>query len=144
MTDQRAAFKASFHSLRSVVGRKQIQLVFEVPNEQLGLVASILEQDNWYGIAKLDVQPAAVEPKPKNREAQKAAILCDDPRFHTFVWEKDNFIQAFNKKDGVPMPSEICAEYIRDYCGVPSRSQLTPDLSAWKSLQAEYEHWLRT
>ncbi len=142
MTDQPAAFKASFHSLRSVVGRKQIQLVFEVPNEQLGLVASILEQDNWYGIAKLDVQPAAVEPKPKNREAQRAAILCDATGFHRFLLEKHQIERCLEV--GSKEAKDAAADFVRDYCGVDTRADLDSENKAWKELSAEYELWLRS
>lgn len=138
MTDQPAAFKASFHSLRSVVGRGQIQLIFEIPTEALSLVGGSLVADSWYGIARLQEQPMKQEAKPKNREAQKAAMYAGNPQFWTFLWENHTI-----STDDVPDPSEEAAQFIRDYCGVESRASLTSDNKAWNALQGEFEAWKR-
>lgn len=135
-----AAFSASVHAIRTVGSRKVVQVVLEAPIEQFPLIAGICEHDAWVGVARLQQQPIKQEAKPTNREAQRAAILCNEPRFYAFLWERHEVPQEHD----LEIQSAICKDFIRDYCGVESRKELTPDNENWKKLQAEYELWLRT
>lgn len=148
MTDQAAAFKGTFHDMKFVKGRKQAQIIVEIPIEHAAAVVAAFGAPNpenpvWIALARLDIQPAKEEPKPKNREAQKAGMLCDDPRFQAFVWEQIpsvEHLQTYHEADR----KENAENYIREFCGVTSRKDLTPDNESWKHLQAEYELWLRS
>jgi len=58
MTDDRAAFRATFHNFKPVLGRKVVQLIFEIPLEELPAVMQITGAPNpaeapWFGIARL-------------------------------------------------------------------------------------------
>lgn len=150
MTDQPAAFKGTFHDMKFVKGRKQAQIIVEIPIEHAAAVVAAFGAPNpenpvWIALARLDVQPAKEEPKPKNREAQKAAILCEDRRFQAFLCnehdvEKCGPIVCPEQSDRI----EAAAEFIRMYCNVDSRKELWPECQPWKELQAQYVLWCRS
>jgi hypothetical protein len=101
MTD--AAIKATFSSYRPVLGRKVLQLIFEVPIEAQEYTFAALgypvpDQSLWVGIAKLNLdaqgaprpaQPAAIEApeKPPAKLSQIAGITCNEGGFWRFIEE---------------------------------------------------------
>lgn len=150
MTDQPAAFKGTFHDMKFVKGRKQAQIIVEIPIEHAAAVVAAFGAPNpenpvWIALARLDIQPAKEEPKPKNREAQKAAILCDDVRFQSFLWSEFEIekcdVRAARTDDDNEYAKGAAADFIRDYCGVDSRKELTADNVNWRALQARFDVW---
>lgn len=143
MSEQPAAFKASVHAIRTVGSRKVVQIVLEAPIEHFGLIASICDHDAWIACARLEQQPTKQEPKATNREAQKAGILCADKLFQSYLFSGIHQIERCSEL-GSKEAQDAAADFIRDYCGVDSRSELTADNSNWNKLQAEYHLWLRS
>lgn len=127
--------------------------------------------ETWLAIARLDTKAVSEPPKaiappagdgakrslfmemakdrdapPKERRswsalsyAEQAGIRCQEPDFWQFVNES-------NKPD-LPIDSgDSAAEYVRDFCGVKSRSEIktfTDGAMKWRRLDAEYESWQR-
>jgi len=55
---ENAAFKATFHTFKNVMGRKVVQLIFEVPVEESPRALDIVDYskpdtDRWFAIARL-------------------------------------------------------------------------------------------
>ncbi len=153
MTDA-AAFRATVHSLRTVPSRKIVQLVLELPIEELSRVAQIAEHGSWVAVARLNppaiaaasrggqegesvgtggytgtADPPPIKSKPLNPLAQKAGIMCHDPVFQKFMKAGDTI---------------ECTEMVRTHCGVTSRSWIkdgTPAGVAWRDLVERFEGW---
>lgn len=106
MTVAPAAFKATFSDWRTVKGRKQLQLIFEVPLEQQEQVLTMLGAPSpsdpaWCGIALLDKkalqgssEPVSKPVPTKDRRnwnelppATQAGIRCAEPAFWKFLEE---------------------------------------------------------
>jgi hypothetical protein len=138
-----SVIKATFYDWRPIKGRKQLQLIFEVPLEQTNEVLRMLgapmpDKETWVAIALLDMAPD-LYPNGKfktERKAfcdlpysQQAGIKSDDPKFIDFLVAPE-------------MASEGAAEAIRKYCGVDSRSKIIKGTRAgnlWLQLMREYE-----
>lgn len=142
-----AAFSASYADWRLIKGRKVIQIVMEVPLEKADEAYAVLggmpnaAEPAWFGIAKLkaDAEVAAekvARPKlpPEKRLTQRVAICCADPMFARFI-------------DRVHAPcrtSEEAAAFVRQYCGVSSRSEIVPGSAAsitWDLLHSHFVIW---
>lgn len=59
MTDEPAAFRATFHNFKPVLGRKVVQLIFEIPLEEWPGVMQVTGAPNpgeapWFGIARMN------------------------------------------------------------------------------------------
>jgi hypothetical protein len=84
--------KATFHDWRTVKGRKQLQLVFEVALEEQQTVLTMLgppesSGSKWCAIALLDLKAAQARGADKHERslAERCAILCNDVRFRDFL-----------------------------------------------------------
>lgn len=58
MSDEPAAFKATFHNFKIILGRGVVQWIFETPMEQLPLILEVTGapkpgEEAWFGIARL-------------------------------------------------------------------------------------------
>ena len=134
MTD--AAFKATFSDFRLVKGRKVAQVVLECPIESADAALAALgglpkpDAEVWVGVARLDAKAASDAPNPGKEHRkftdlpypQQAWILSEDPRFEKFAHEK--MAQNPGGWAGVNDP----ADFIRKWCGVASRADLTTNL----------------
>lgn len=155
------AFKATFHNIRPVHGRKQVQFIFEVPMEKANAALQILggipnpEVSVWAGIARLSEdtaeQPAQVPQKPADApgpanartpflelpRSQQAALACGWPSFQEWLGIK---IWHLPKVDA----EEAAIRELRSTLGVVSRS-LLDDVSCaaaaekWDALYARFE-----
>lgn len=161
------AIKAMFADFKLVKTRQVAQLIFEVPIEAADNALHALggvprpDAERWVGIAPItekaaqraatpttqpkspidDLNAAAEKAeKPKRRmaelsRAQQAGILCNEREFHLFIAEKE-FILVEDMDDG------ICAEAVREYCGVDSRAKLDGAAgNRWDELRTEYDAW---
>lgn len=59
MTENPAAFQATFHNTKLIMGRSVLQVILEVPLEQQGAVYAALGYPNpaspaWVAVAKID------------------------------------------------------------------------------------------
>lgn len=143
-----AAIRATFADWRTVKGRKQLQLIFEVPMEQQSEVLGMLgapmpDNPMWVGIAKLNVENIKPHQERRRyeslRSAMQAGIRCNEPAFWRFLNDE---ICDFHAADS----EEDAAGVVRGYCGVSSRSALNLDPKAaakWQELDARYMLWLR-
>ncbi len=142
MTDA-AVISGTLSDVRTVKTRKVVQVVIEVPMEQLKSVYDALGYDlsgaSWVALARLKEEPkASPEQAPKiarnwsdMSRAQQAGIRCNEQRF----WE-------FCKAQDVGG----AAKYVRSCCGVVSRADLDTGSdagAAWDSLESSYQTWLR-
>lgn len=140
-----AATKATFADFRIIKGRKQAQLVFEVPIEQADAALIALgglprsDDERWCAIARLDLSnPASAPEKPRNDApkerkpftslppSQQAAMRCNEPDFQ-------RFLGALNSEDA--------AALVREHCAVTSRADLNTNWKAaerWKAIDADY------
>lgn len=133
MSEKAAAFQASVHGLRTVGGRKCIQIILEAPIEQQAEIARICEHDAWVAVARIQ-KPNEKEKPDKKRwntlsPAQQAGILCADIEFQ-------NYIDAADEQNAVFL--------VRQKCGVKSRSELDPKEDSgrnWNVLVDNYRIW---
>jgi hypothetical protein len=141
MTDQPAAIRATFADFRLIKGRKQAQLVLEIPIEEADNALAVLggipqpQSDCWVAVARLN---GVAKPEPKEKQkwddlklSMQAGIRCEEKAFQRY----------FNVKD-----AESAAEAVRLDCGVDSRSGLNdnPEAAAkWRDLDRSYQAWLR-
>lgn len=158
MTDL-AVIKATFCDFKIVKGRKQAQLVFEVPLEQAQDAITRLgmpmpSNPVWCAIALLnpDAPTPAMEDAAKLHKSEvakqryaslpewqkattRAAMLPKDKQFQRWVINEKHFHFAG------PSDEELAAKYIRIVCGVESRSEISTDEGAYKafvSLETEF------
>lgn len=131
MTDEPAAIKAVFADWRTVKGRKQLQLIFEVPLEQQGLVLKMLgapmpDRHIPVAIALLDPgkesscgeEPSATKSRRQFLDlsmSQQAGIKANDLKFQLFMSTTD-----------IGKQCEDAAEAIRQWCGVTTRADIVP------------------
>ncbi len=86
------------------------------------------------------IVPIDGEEKPMQQAwkiSNQAALLCTKPTFKTFLHEEHN-VQKWAS-------DEECAEFVREFCGVDSRSKLDTDENArkqWLELKQQYEAWI--
>lgn len=137
-----AVFQGTIGAVRTIPSRGVVSVTVECKIEDHSLVAAVAQHGKWVAVALLKEQPAAVEPKPKprNRDAQRAAMLCDDPRFHAFLFEKHD-IEKCGGDHFESINIDAAADFIRDYCGVDSRKELSSDNQNWNALQAQFDMW---
>ncbi len=142
-----AAFTATFCDFRLVKGRKQAQLVFEVPLESADAALKALggvpmpDESRWFAIARMQTTPSgaqAHEPgnppagehegnaRPERRRfrelplSQQAALLCQDVAFQRWMGTR-----------GRPeMSAEDTARHLREKLHVQSRAELDTDTKA--------------
>jgi hypothetical protein len=153
-----AAFQATFSDFRVVKGRKVCQWVFETPIEAADAALEALggipqpHEERWAAIARIDLKAAgevrivdAVPVKERRPFAslplsQQAALRCNDEDF----WK---FIDSQNEAPhGTIKSSEGAASFVRIFCGVKSRADITHGSFAgnrWMDLNDSYQTWLR-
>lgn len=147
-----AAIQATFSDWRTVKSRKALQLILEVPIEQTEAVLTALgapmpDQPKWVAVALLQEPEEDEQPKPEGPRrrwhempaSQQAGILCADPQFHQWVAQA-LFPTAIGFKPHVKADVK-CAEWVREQCGVISRSELDTDPEArakWDALVSQF------
>lgn len=159
MNDARI-IQATFADWRTVKGRKQLQLILEVPLEQQAHVLTMLGAPNpsdpqWCAIALLNLnatkpeEPAkSTQSKPANATqaggrrawsdlspAQQAGIRCNEEAFWRYLGERGYVV----------IDHDDAASVVRTECQVTSRSDLNTDKDAaerWRNLDAEYRAWM--
>jgi hypothetical protein len=141
MTYQPAAIQATFADFRLIKGRKQAQLVLEIPIEEADNALAVLggipqpQSDCWVAVARLN---GVAKPEPKEKQkwedlrlSMQAGIRCEERAFWTFL--------------GAECP-EDAANVVRARCGVDSRSGLNNNPKAaakWKDIERSYQAWLK-
>lgn len=145
MTDEPAAIQASFADFRLIKGRKQAQIILEIPIEGADAALAALggipqpQSDRWVAVARLN-GVSKLEPEPKEKQkwedlklSMQAGIRCEEKAFHDYL--------------GVTRGSaEQAATEVRSICGVNSRSGLNdnPEAAAkWRDLDRSYQAWLK-
>jgi hypothetical protein len=125
--------KMTYSDIKTVKTRSCYQIVLEGPIEQMEAAMQLLGAPNpkverWVAVALLSEDAAEAR---GGKYAQQAGIMCHQVAFQQFVEAKDE---------------EAAAQFIRDHCGVLSRSKLDHNDAAAKKfldLKSEYEFWLR-
>ena len=159
MSSDLAVIKATLSDWRTVKGRKQLQLIFEVPLEQQKEVLTRLGAPDtatplWCAIALLDPEKAQEQPKDTTRSevakkayrdmtvwkkaATRAVMLCKDERFRDWLRRRQG--------NGLPLPAgeaggEAAAYFLREACNIESRSEIATDeraYTAFIALEQEY------
>lgn len=144
-----AVIQATFADWRPVKGRKQLQLIFEVPLEETAIVLKMLgapmpDKETWCAIALLEKPVSSSKVTAKTSRAfcdlpfpQQAGIKSSDLTFTLWMSTKlDNKIPEYE-----PI-ADNCAQAIREYCGVISRADILPGTLAgerWIELLREFE-----
>lgn len=158
MSDAPAAIKGTFSDFKLIRTRKLCQIVIEVPIEQADAALVALgglprsDAERWVAIARLDLSSKpesapAVNGKQKMAEAfagswaqRERRAFCDLPYPQQAALKTND--EAFARFMGaLPSPSH-CAQAIKDYCGVDSRSKIQPNTPAgekWIELLREFE-----
>jgi hypothetical protein len=145
--DSPAAIRGTFSDFRLIKGRKCAQIICEIPIEEADAALSVLggipqpASERWIALAPLNItsiKPAQEKRRYENlKSAMQAGIRCTEPAFWRYLNEAhDCAIRA----------EPDAADYVRWYCGVPSRSNLNLDPKAaakWQELDARYMLWLR-
>lgn len=145
MTD--AVAQGDYVDLRFIKGRKVAQIVVEIPIEAADAFLDAFkapQSDKSVPVAIARLEPSALkqqlqqsvemERKKGGKLAQQAGILCNEPRFMTFLSET-----------GALLPAENAPEYLRRQCGVKTRADLDHDGNAaevFRTIKWAYEAWL--
>lgn len=154
-----AAFQGDYCDLRFVKGRKVCQIVIEIPIEAgasfvaafgapnpavtipvaLARLGGVVENETPVALLKED---AIALPKNKGGKlCQKAAILCNEGAFRTFLAERDPEL----KKHFKMLDTSMAIDELRATCGVQSRSEIDGNEEAahkFKNLEREYKAWM--
>lgn len=153
MNDEPAAIRATFSDLRIIKGRKQAQLILEVPIEEADNALAALggipqpHSDRWVAVARLNgVEKPAREPKEKRKWedlklSMQASIRCGEPAFWKFLMETFGHLGA-----AIADSPESAAAMVRSLCCVRSRAEFnTSPLGAkhWNDLECSYQAWLK-
>lgn len=147
MSDEPRVIAATFHDWRPVKGRKQLQLVFEVPLEQQTEVLTLLgppsyERPAWYAIARLTEpprvgladrplegvnDPANLATEPGNSETA-GPVTEEGKRLikQCAVACSDEGFQVFLANTGwiSVTDEETCADAVRKALGIKSRKEI--------------------
>jgi len=133
LNGQKAAFQASVHGIRTVGGRKVIQVVLEAPIEFQSEIARICEHDAWVAVARIQKPEGKATPDKKRwadlAPAQQAGILCADTDFQEYLNRRDE-------------PEAIKDIHWR--CGIKSRKELASNQEArsqWNSIVTDFRIW---
>lgn len=152
-------FLATFHNIRPVHGRKQVQFIFEVPMEKANAALQILggipnpEVSVWAGIVRLTDEAAeralespqkpTDEPEPTKARtpfkgltaSQQAGIACHDPTFQKWIGV-----------DEAPLGTREAyieaGDLLRRKLDIPSRSKLREEpakTKEWDALYARFQ-----
>jgi hypothetical protein len=158
MTDQPAAIQATFADFRLIKGRKQAQLVLEIPIEEADKALAVLggipqpQSDCWVAVARLNGSPVWKKTGPyvrgpEQEEKQRwedlklsmqAGIRCKEQPFWRYIQEKYPEWPIENVED--------VEDFVRQRCDVQSRKGLNTDEHAalrWKDLERSYQAWLK-
>lgn len=150
-----AVLQATFADWRTVKGRKQLQLIFEVPIEQQAHVLSVLgaplsDTATWVAIARLGASPEipGSSPNPKNADradkarqafhddnemgqaARLAGMLRKDISYQNWLFPQYQHVAGV---EGETFPQHI-SRLQRMALGVQSCSEIATDPAA-------YERW---
>lgn len=158
-----AAFQATFADFRLVKGRKVAQFVVEVPLEAADHALAMLgglpqpDTDRWVAVARLNPSPGVPvvgsdgtdEPRvaplttadgsaPGETKvytlANKIGMRCNDKQFQRWIAVRE-------EAEPSDFDATAAAGYVRRYCGVRSRAEITPDSEAailWSVLETEF------
>jgi hypothetical protein len=146
MTDQPAAIQATFADFRLIKGRKQAQLVLEIPIEEADNALAVLggipqpQSDCWVAVARLN-GVAKPEPQPKEKQkwedlrlSMQAGIRCEEKAFWKYC--------GYNNVTS----AEAAACVVRELCNIDSRSGLNDNPVAaleWRRFDRQYQAWLK-
>ena len=154
-----AAIMGQLVDAKNIAVHKTLRLSIDVPVEHAQLV---LNAFGWptmanpvpVAIARLvdgaeaqqavtEIEESPVEPvKAKGGKfCQRAAILCNEGGFRTFLAERDTELAAQVKT----LDKAMAATELRSICGVQSRSELDGNVIAmakFKDLEREYKAWM--
>ena len=162
------AIRATFSDVRLIKGRKQAQLVFELPIEQADAAIAALgglprsDMERWCGICLLNSDPVTAAesgdadqsgiPRPPE-PSQAAGEGRDTPRrrFHelsrreqaVLLCKDVRFQEWIGLKTsiGTQWAEDEAAGYVRNQCAVKSRADLDTHpgpAQAWDRLHAQY------
>jgi hypothetical protein len=143
-----AAIQAELVDVRNVGFNKSVKLTLHVPAE---FAKQVLDIFGWptavdpvpVAVARLNGNVAMSESDRKavvspKWMAQRAALLCKDPRFRAFLQYWSN--------SSVEISEDAAAREVRQLCLVASRSEIMPGTPAGETfdrLLTAYEGWLR-
>jgi hypothetical protein len=169
-----ACFRGTYSDFKLIKTRGVVSISFEIPVEQAQAALDVLggmpvaATEVWCGIARLnhagedssagtaaapkrDLEKPPTsgrgQPAPDTQPAKQAfrdmrlvnqaGMLCDELSFQRFITER--------AKSALLFSDEGAAEYVREYCGVRSRSDIrprTPSGDRWTKLHDEYRLWM--
>lgn len=147
-----AAFSGSYCDMRFVKSRKVAQIVVEIPIEQAAaFVAAFGAPDPAkecpVALARLVAEPKQEASRRRFGElpaSQQAAMRCNEIGFQMFIVQRLRAAKrdVLNYESG----AHRAARYVREWCGVKSRADLSKDKgaeNAWIELDNAYFAWSR-
>jgi len=148
--DDRAAFFGTYADIKNIRSRKVAQIIVEIPIERYAEFVSVFggpnpAEETCIALARMDGE-TPVKDTPKKRSfyelspTQQAVLACKRDTFQLFIAEQDSNGLVMDIMD-----EENTADYVRNWCGVESRSELTTDLEAgtrWTALYDQFQLWL--
>lgn len=153
-----AVFSASFVRFSMLVDGS-LRVVIDVdPTEVPKALAGLNKPGIPLAIARLTNQAAVEHDRSRMAEApadplpahklptplsSRVAMTCGERSFVAFLRDFDPDGFETTERSGFPEPA---TQYVRAYCGVTSRKDISPGTKAaslWEGLRAEYEHWQR-
>lgn len=152
MSENLAVIRATFSDFRIVKGRKQAQLIFELPLEQAQDAVLKLGMPNpsepaWCAIALLDMAKTQEPQSSAKSEAAKKAyrdmpewkkaatrcvMLCKDGRFQDWLRDKQRRGRNWSNLDR----EQVTAGCLKDQLRIESRSEIATDERAYQAFIA--------
>jgi hypothetical protein len=139
--DAPRVIRGVYSDYKPVRGRRVFQLIIEVPIEEAPMVHNVLGEPYGYTVevAVARLEATKVEPKdkmPRRFEdmspATQAALLCGEPLFAAYL--RETYHRPITDK-------EDAAAFVREFCGVRSRADITTGSQSWRNLMESYQAW---
>ena len=144
-----SAIQSDYRTFKHIPSRKCYQLIMEIPEEEFANVCQVLGyprtgENTYVGIALLGnsivTKPEINCDKSEGEKLRTRAImLCKDENFQLFV---SHAISTKELTIDASLMNSIA--YLKHWCGIQSRSELTTNINAqnkFKELLEQYKSW---
>jgi len=141
-----ATFKGTYSDIKLIRSRKVAVVCVEIPIEAATAFVNAFgmpdpASETWVALARINNMqndtPKEKRPFSELPAAQQAALACKREAFQRYVYEQDG--------SGLVMDEDHTADYVRNWCGVESRSELASNANAayqWEMLYQNFQLWL--
>ena len=143
MTDH-ASFQGTYSDIKLIRSRKVAVVCIEIPIEAATAFVAAFgipnpAEETWVALARMGSRQAPIKEKRPFSElppAQQAALACKREAFQRYLFDEYGTIEV---------SEDSAANWVRRYCNVDSRSELTTNDEAatmWSIIYGNFQLWL--